>query len=510
MKNIFYSLIASTLFSFSLAHGQTNNQNSFVNQVDQDLTIKSVVLAPIVDNMGGIYSKPLSAAIEKDLNSDLQWSLLKYPENSNDYAQALKTSGADSVLAIQLTKGARGINGTITLYTGPEALPLLQETLTDYKGFDVAEVNNEFSKLFAKLKLKMPYKGMILSRRGQEVTLNLGSSYGLKSGMSVTVVQIVKLNRHPKLNFMVSNEKEVLGRIHLTKVDQNLSFGTITMEREVGVVAVGGKVIPEEFVKYTTPTVTADGKILPNNLAFGELPKEWTPETPPQFGKVSLLAGISSYEQNSDIVGGNSITAKNGFAPNIAVRGELWIDSNWFVGFGLRQSVFPVSNDLVTSQPSRLNMSLEQYSVIGGYNFLLSNDFFGPKMQVSAGFVSTKFNADNSTPTALTTMQYGGVLVGLAGQFPLSEQIPLDLGAKFDLWLNPSMSENNSSGSSSNTINSFGFFLDYRMKPRLNIKTELSFEYFKSDFSGTPTRLNPSSGISHKLTTVLCGVEYLF
>ncbi len=512
MRNIFYTFCIVLLFTTSLALAQTNSQNAFVNQVDQDLTVKSVTLAPVTDNVGGIYSRPLTESLKKVLNSDLQWSLLSFPENikSNDVSQALKYSGADSVLVAQLTKGTRGINGTLTLFSGKDALPLIQETLTDYKGFDVADVNAEFTKMFTQLKLKMPYKGMILSRRGQEVTLNLGSNYGLKSGMNVTVVQIVKLNRHPKLDFMVSSEKEVLGRVQLTKVDKNLSFGSVVMEREVGVVAVGGKVLPEEFVKYQNPAVSPDGKILPGNAAFGDSPKEWVPEPPPQFGKVSLLAGISSYEQNTDIIGANSVTAKNGFAPNIAVRGELWIDSNWFVGFGLRQSIFAVSNDLNSSSPSRLNMSLEQYSVNGGYNFLLSNDFFGPRMQINAGFVSTRFTVDNSNPISLVSMQYGGMLLGLAGQFPISDTMPLDLGANFNLWLNPSLDENSSSGSSSNSVNTFGFFIDYRMKQRLNIKTELNFEYYKSDFSGTATRPNPATGTSHKLTTIMCGIEYMF
>ena len=248
--------------------------------MDQDLTVKSVTLAPVTDNVGGIYSRPLTESLKKALNSDLQWSLLNFPENikSNNLSQALKYSGADSVLVAQLTKGTRGINGTLTLFSGKDALPLIQETLTDYKGFDVADVNAEFTKMFTQLKLKMPYKGMILSRRGQEVTLNLGSNYGLKSGMNVTVVQIVKLNRHPKLDFMVSNEKEVLGRVQLTKVDKNLSFGSVVMEREVGVVAVGGKVLPEEFVKYQNPSVSPDGKILdpksPSPRGLDDLPVE--------------------------------------------------------------------------------------------------------------------------------------------------------------------------------------------------------------------------------------------
>jgi hypothetical protein len=510
--------------------GKTNNQNVFVSPVDQDLTLKTLLLLPVTDNVDEIYSKPVEEELRAAINADLQWSLAAntpageamlaktkantLDENPKQVSQMLKTSGADGLLVAHMTKGPAGINGTLTLFLGREGLPLLQETLVNYKGFDIVDVRNEFRKLFVQLKSRLPYRGLILSRRGQQVTLNLGSSYGLKPETNVTVVQIIKVNRHPKLHFMVSTEKEVLGRVQLAKVDEHLSFGSIIFEREPGVVAVGGKILPEEFVKYPTPVTTPDGKILQNlaerkdkDVAFGDSPKEWVPEAPPQYGKFAILAGISTYEQNSTLIGGPSISGNNYLAPSIAARGELWLNPNWFVGFNLRQSVFSVSNTY--SSPNKLNMSFGQYGVNAGYNLLLSNDFFGPKLQISGGFADSKFKVDDSTPTAFSSMDYSGFLIGLAGQFPLSDEIPMDVGANFNYWVTAGLSENTSSGSSSNTVNSFGFYLDYRLRPKFNVKAEVDFDYYNSNFSGTPTRPNPASGTSHKFNTFLVGIEYL-
>lgn len=526
MKHILGTAIGILFFSWN-AFSQTNYQNAFVGAADQDLTIKTVTVAPVTDNVGGIYAKPLDEELRNALNADLQWSLQKYPadlkiktesldDNPEDVQKIMAASGADAVLSARLTKGTRGINGALTLFVGREGWPLLQENLVDYKGFETADVRAQFKRMFAQLKAKMPFKGIILSRRGQEVTLNLGGSYGLKPNMSVSIIQIVKINRHPKLHFMIGTEKEVLGRVVLTKVDSNLSFGSVVFERDPGVVTVGSKVLPQEFVKYPSPIVTPDGKILQDlngrqdkEIAFGDSPQEWLPEAPPQFGKIDLLAGFSNYEQSSDLSTG-SVSGKNGFAPNILVRGELWLNPNWFVGLNLRQSVFSISNGLSGSSPGHLNMAMEQYGAGAGYNFLLSNDFFGPKMQIYGGFETTKFTVDNSTPLAFTNMEYSGFLLGLSGQFPVSNEVPLDLGATFNMWFNPNVSEGSSSGSDSNSVNTFGFFADYRLRQRLKIRGELSFEYYKSDFSGTGSRPNPASGTSHKLTSFLAGIEYLF
>ncbi len=521
------------LVQFSFAQNKASSapltsQNLFVTPIDQDLRIKTISLLPVVDNVGGIYAKPIEEELNQLITSDSQWSLNKFTsakkinintlsDNPNDVAPLFKESGSDALLVASLTKGTRGINGSLSLYAGHEGLLFLQENLTDFKGFDIAEVRLEFKRLYTQLKAKMPFKGMILSRRGQQVTLNLGKNYGLKPNMNITVIQIVKINRHPKLNFMVSSEKEILGRVQLTQVDTNLSFGSVVYEREPGVITVGSKIIPEEYVKYATPVLTPDGKVLTalgnrsdKDLAFGENPTEWKPEPPPQFGKVGILAGVSSYEQNSDLKSAGSVTGKNGLAPNIAVNGEIWLNSNWYIGFHLRQSIFSVSNDLNGSAPSRLNMSLGQYGVSGGYNFLLNDDFFGPKLQVSTGFDNSKFSVDSSTPLALTTASYSGFILGLAGQFPLSNELPLDLGAKYNFWISPTLSEDSSSGSSSNSVSSFSFFVDYRLRPRFKIKTELDFEYYHSSFSGNATRPNPAASTSHKLTTLLLGLEYLF
>lgn len=529
MKSFFLSLffVGSSIISIShLSWAQTNAQNAYVSAVDQDLAIKSIVLVPTTDNVGGIYAHPIEEELRQILNEDKQWSLSNFPQGLNiksevlderpdDVQKILKTAKSEAALTSKIIRGPRGISITLTLFVGREGLPLLQESLNDFKGFETAEIKNEVRRLFENIKYRMPFRANILSRRGQQVTLNLGSAYGLKPESHVSIVQVIKINRHPKLKFLVSTEKEVLGRVKLFKVEPYLSFGYVEMEKDPGVISVGSKVMPDEFVKYSVPVTTPSGKILHDittrpdkDVAFGENPEEWTPTMPPQFGKVQLLAGFSSYTQNASL-STESITGDATFAPNIMVRGEMWLNPQWYLGFQLRQSVFSIDNKLSGSNPGKLNMAFGQYGLNIGYNLLLSENFFGPKLQVSAGYLNTNFTIDDSSRTAFTTMKYGGLLFSLGGEFPLSDEIPVELGAKFDFYMNPALSENKSSGSSSsNQINSFSFFVDYKMKPRFKIRGELMLENYNSNFSGTGQRTATST--SHKMTTLMGGVEYLF
>ncbi len=522
--------VASCIISSnSTAQAQTNAQNIYVSTVDQDLAIKSIVLVPTTDNVGGIYARPVEEELRQLLNDDKQWSLTTFPkgpqamaedlqENSEAAKALLQRTQSEAALTSRVVRGPRGISITLTLFVGRDGLPLLQESLTDYKGFETAEIRNEARRLFESIKYRMPFRATILSRRGQQVTLNLGSTYGLKPESRVSVVQIIKINRHPKLKFMVSTEKEVLGRVKLFKVEPYLSFGHIEMEKDPGVITIGSKVMPDEFVKYATPVTTPSGKILQDvstrpdkEVAFGEDPQEWVPTMPPQFGKVELMAGFGNYTQNTTLATAGSLSGSNTLAPNILLRGELWLNPEWSIGVQLRQSVFSIDNEQAGSSPSSLSMALGQYGVNVGYNFLLTNDFFGPKLQLGAGYMTTKFSVDDSTPTTFTSMDYSGLLLSLAGQFPLSEEIPIEVGAKFDFYLNPSVSESKESGASSDSkINSFSFFVDYKLKTRFKVRGELMLENYSSDFSGVGERPDPATSTGHKMTTLFGGVQYLF
>ncbi len=513
----------------SSAGAQGNIKNVYVSDVDQDLAIKSIGLLPVTDNVGSIYAKPIEEELRKTLNNDKQWSLSEIPrdispnvdlleEKPAEVKRILQSAKSEALLQCGLVKGPRGISVNMTLYVGREGFPFLQESLVEYKGFEINDVKNQVTRMFENLRSRMPFRGNILSRRGQEVTLNLGSDYGLKADSRVSVVQVLKVNRHPKLKILISTEKEVLGRVKLFKVEPYMSFGYVELEKEPGLISVGAKVVPDEFVKYALPVVTPSGKVLQDitlrpdkALAFGEDPKEWSADSIPQYGKVEFMGGLMTYNQNAKLTTAGSVSGKNSMAPVISVRGELWLNPAVFMSLGLSKSIFKIDNGLSGSSPGSLSVSSSQYQVGIGYNFLLTEQFFGPKLQVSGSYVSTDFSVDDSSPMAFTKMTYGGVLLGLAGQFPISSELPVDLGAKLDLYLSPTLNENSKSGASStNKINSFSFFLDYRLRTRFKIRGELKFDAYNSEFTGTGDRTDPATSIDHQLTTLLAGVQYLF
>ncbi|MBS1969175.1 MAG: hypothetical protein JSU04_02660 [Bdellovibrionales bacterium] len=510
---------------FSLQTRAQSN-SAFVSAADQDLTIKTVTAVPFTDNIKGIYANPLYKKFQELLTNDKSWSYEALPdktvtpldldENPNAVKGFLNSAKAQGLFSFRITKGPKGLNGKMYFFVGSSGMPLLQEELSDYQGFEIADLEKQVQRMYEKIKSRLPYRGMILSRRGQEVTINLGFKNGLKNNDEISVIQILKVNRHPKLKFMISTEKEILGKIKVYKTDEYLSFAYVTYEKEPGTVQPTAKLLPQEFIQYAEPVVQ-NGQVIPGlenrkdrDLSYGDNPREWLPQQAPQYGRIAILAGLGNYSISTNLSSG-SIDASTPMAPEIAVKGELWISSEWNILYNIRQSVFSVSNPLAGSTPGKLNMSLSSYGVMGAYNFLMSEDFFGPKIQLSAGYATYNSHSDQSTPLAFTNMNYGGLVFGLLGQFPLTTEVPMDLGAQFNMFMSPSMSESTASGDSSkSSINQFGFFGVYHLKSRFKIRGEINFEYYSSDFSGAGSGTHTSTNTTQKMTSIMGGIEYLF
>ncbi len=514
-------------FPFSLTFAQST---ILKNSVDSSISIKTVIVSPIFDNVSQIYAKPLTSQLRNIVAEDHQWDLRSWPEaikNSpedfEDHPEsvraALKKASADAMISTRLTKGPRGISIRMNLFLARDGLLLSQENLTDYAGFEITDLRNQLITQYGKLKAKLPYSGVILSRKGQQITVNMGAQQGVRENSEVSVIQVIKLDRHPRFKFVVTSEKEIIGRIHIDKVEEDLSFGTLILERTENVVQPGMKLIPINFVAYPGAIKGGDGKAVnqmnqrpDSQLSLGDHPREWVPQNAPTLGKVGLMIGLGSYALSNTLSTVGAVESAANIAPSIHVNGELWLTTNWFVDFGLKQYVFSVDNSYPGSRPSRLSVSTMSSSVNVGYNFLMADQFFGPKFQLSGGFMKVSSVIDSSSPTAFTSMNFGGMSLGFGGSFPVSQETPVILGAKMLYFLTNTFNESpvTSGDSSAGKITTFSFYGTYQMSEHINIKSELMYDLYSATFSGPGTRPNTASSASHTLTTLAGGIEYLF
>ncbi len=516
-----------TLGFFQLSQAQST---IFKSALDQDLSFKTIVLAEPEDNVKGIYSKPLQEHLQSLVGKYKQWEMVtsnekqilsidEFEDNAAAAKNFIKKTRGDSLLGLKITKGPNGLTMKLDLFLGSDGLLLVQKTITDFTAYEISDLRTKLTRLFTDLTEKIPYQGTILSRKNNLVTINVGTNQNFKDGDEFNIVQIIKINRHPKFNFIVSTEKEILGKIKITKSEETLSFASLVLELNENLVQKGMKLNFISFVNYNELAKTEDGKILndisnrPDSaVAFGQNPKAWRGENPPSFGKIGLLFGLAQYTATNTLNTVGGISAYQPLAANIAINGELWLNPRWFLDMKLKQYVFSVSNPYPASTPEKLNVSSSLAGLSAGYNFLLTEDFFGPKIKTIIGYSNFRSVIDDSAPTALTSLNFSGLSLGLSGSLPLSSDSPVSIGGQFNYYLSSSMSESpvSSGGSGKATISNFNVFLEYLYSNNVNFLGQVNYDLYNASFSGAGTRPDTATSLSHQITTLAVGAEYLF
>ncbi len=495
-------------------------QNTILkSSVDDSLSIHSVAVAPAIDNMSGIYARPLSTQLVQLVEEDRRWAVKTWPqdlkivpekieENANEAKAVMKKLGVDALLTTRISKGPMGIAIYMNLFTASEGFVLAQETLKDYTGFEISDLQKQQQILWQNLINKIPYVGVIMSRKGQMVTINAGSRQGLLDGKDLSVVQILKINRHPKFHFIISTEKEIIGRVHLDKVDDSISFASVTLERSAQVIQPGMKLIPIDFVEYKPTVKTGDGALITDindradkTVAVGNSDgQEWRPQQKASLGSIAMLVGLGTYNISNTLNSVGGVNGSNSFTPSAHVHGELWLTTDWFLDGGLRQYISSVPNNYSGSKPDKINVSTTETKLLVGHNFLLNEDFWGPRFQVLGGYSKISAAVDNSSPSAYTSISVGGFAVGLGGSFPLEETSPISLGARLLYFYSPSIDETpmTSGSSSSAKWTSFAAFGTYKWTSRMN-----QFSVAPQSIGTLPWQRSGCSAFSSKCTSAM-------
>lgn len=525
---VFASVWVFVAIQVQIAQAQitTVGQNQYKSPADDLLSVDRITVSPFFDNADGIYARPLEEHLTKLVSGNHRFNFIRSsslaqptaPEEFERNTSAVMTYGnsqkVDSFFSARISKLPSGTNILLDFFLVKDGTLLVQGELKNLKNDSIDFLKGQMDMLAGQILARLPYSGRVMSREGLRVTVNLGSKDGLKKGDELTVVQIVKLNRHPKFNFLISSDKEVIGKIRLLKVEPTLSFAAVTMEKEKGVVERGTKIDALGEVRYQDIDVGLgrEGDITDradSHVAFGDNPREWRPLESPVFGRVQAKLGLLRFNQNMDVTGVGTLRASNQFAPIVDLDGEVWLTPEWTVHAGTKQALVPVKNPRTHGDSSQ---SLSAYELLFGYRFR-----FGPTGPASyvepyLGYFRHKLFTDNSQPEAFTTMDYTGFKLGVMGEFPVTEDLIWTVGGRLSMALNPSLSESpvSSGRSSKNTINQFQVYGSKAISSRVRLVGAIDFEQYSTNFSGAGTRAESATTSSLRYMAFTFGGNYSF
>ncbi len=503
---------------------QAQDKSIYKSDIDSQITIRKVTLLPVFDNLRGIYSRPVETYLIDFLNKGHRWEYaeanltgpIMTPDELSDDPNLVKNISssvtADAFIATSIIKGPSGVAIKMDMYLRNDSKLIAQESITGLQTFDVESIKRQSETMFKKIIKKLPYDGLIMSRQGTRVTVNLGRVDGVQQDQILSVVQIIRLVRHPKFNFLISTEKEVIGKVKLLKVDDTLSFGRIITEKEVGAIEVNAKIANLDDVVYTntetlsdqTDTAEAYAQRPEGQVSFGTNPSAWLPKRKPTFGMAGASLGIGQYKES--VAASSSLDAASPFYPLASIEGELWLTPVWSMHAAIKQGIITTDNPVSGGEPKELSHSMSAQEFLFGYNFRLSEVITGPKVELLAGYSSYHLYVDSSNPSGLTTKTYSGPKFGVMGSYPLPNASPWSVGAYLNFMFQAKLKETpSSSGTADNSVNSFGLFGDKALSINLKARFAINFELYSSDFGAGST-----TSASQKHTTGTAGLYYMF
>lgn len=504
---------------------------AYRSESDDLMSLERVSVLPFTDNLQGIYSRPLEAHFISLINGMHRWDyvpanssgpilspeeLENAPEKAKELSQGL---GADGFFSGRISKGPNGVSIHLSLFLSKDGKLISQAILKDYKQFNLNDLKEQMQRLLSEIVTRLPYSARVLSRDGNRVTVNLGSKDGLQPNQLLSVIQIIQLQRHPKFNFLVKTEKEVLGRIKVLKIDETLSFGVVVTEKERNAIQKNAKIGSLDYVAYGSAQDLSPGpedalsQRQDSAIAFGKDARPWQPQSPPSFGQVGGRFGISRFNRSTNLEGVGALEGSSSIAPHVQLEGELWITPELTFAARLKQGVIPISNPRDGSSPSELGQSLSYYEASVGYRVRLGPYIWSAHVEPFLGYFSHKLFVDDANPDAFTTMQYSGVKVGVRGSTPIGgDRGVYGVGGEFSMAFRPGLKETpvTTGASSENNVTQFGIFGFKKLGERLKAIGSLDFEMYSSTFSGAGSGTETGTSASQRFVTVSGGVVYMF
>ncbi len=528
-------------FSASKTNAQEKaDKSTYQSETDDLLSIEKVSVLPFTDNLQGIYARPLEAHFSQAVDKMHRWDfvpatnsgmILSPEELEAAPAKALQVAqglGADAFFAARVTKGPNGVIIHLSLFLSKDGKLLSQAILKDYKQFNLNDLKEQMDRLLSEIVSRIPYSGRVLSREANRVTVNLGSRDGIQKNQMLSVIQLIKANRHPKFNFLVRTEKEIFGKIKVLKVDETLSFGVVVTEKERGAIQKGGKIGPLDFVTYSgSESLSIEPSAedaLQNrddaNIAFGKDARAWQPQRPATFGQIGARIGLAQVKQATQVSGVGGLEATNPASPSVTLDGELWITPEWTFSARIRQGLLTVNNPREgSSTPKELNQTFTDYEASIGYRLRFGPYGSSPYAEPQIGFLNHTFTTEDTKLSTFMSQKFTGFKLGVSGMAPLTPQADYGVGGEFTLVFNGHVKEKpKSSGSDSDTqIVKFGLIGFKKLGERLKAQVHLDFEMYSASFSGAGTREDVSGSFtgtatssSQRFTTLSAGLYYMF
>lgn len=394
-------------------------------------SMRRCTLLPITDSVGGAIGFKVFEEIEAELkksnwctyvsNSGLISLFSKYRENLPQY---LKTKEVLSTVANKLKVGSLIGVAIKSELTGVEIeINIRGENGEDLYFFETTNLNDDnvdsisnviqnWLEMYAKM---IPYDAKINGILGEQITLDVGKGYPIHEGQEFVIKRLLKTKKHPLLKKIVDWDVEIIGTGKIFNISDNQALG------QVRTYSTDKKLTLGDWVRLTP--------IKEDELNQTDLRENKIDESPGTLGVLSVALFGSSSTANTDTPTGAK--AMSGNLLGFDFKGEAWITRQYFAALEIEKSLGSLKKSSGTTQKSKVNANNSAFKLTGGYKYLPIGFFYGPQVDIYAGYVSHSIDFDLSAADGLGKNTISGFAFGSAVNIPLNREYRFFAQAEF-------------------------------------------------------------------------------
>lgn len=277
----------------------------------------------------------------------------------------------------------------------------------EIKDGDVDSIIIALKKWLDLYEVNIPYDGRVLGVLGDQITFTIPGNKKYGIGQEFTIRKYINKSEHKLLKTIVEWESVVTAKGKVFSVSKKQALGIVKVYTDNKKVAVGDWVRLE---KFTDARIIDDKKYDEiNTNQFGKL------------GTISISMNLSSGSVGTSPPGGSVKVA--GLNYGLGVAGEAWITRNYFVSGEFARSVGNYKKSSGSPDLETASVTNGVMKIGGGYKYLPMGFFYGPQIDLVAGYAKYTYNIESSEADGFGENSISGMYLGVGGSMPLQKDI---------------------------------------------------------------------------------------
>ena len=452
--------------------------------VSAHLNMRKCLLLPILHQGNNEWAYDIFKSVENYLKKS-DWCF--YQSNSeilniiNDFKNTLNSdlkkkevlelvaqkTGSGSLIRIDIENLVSGINLNLDIIgsSGDDIYFRNQKEISNKNIADIVQPIQQWLSIYAK---RIPYDAHVTGILEEQLTIDIGSNNGLRSGHKFTINRLIDKKKHPLLNEIVDWDTRQVAEGKILYTTEMLSHGRATHYKGDSNIQVG------DWVSMVRKKQ--------DHQSFEQTDDEWGTLG---YFQVSFTTGPGFVTINPTGWEANQIA---GTQMGGKLKLELWATRHIFSSLTFQKNLGNYQNKSGDIHDSSLEDS--HMAWILGYKHLPLGIFYGPQVNAYLGYEINSYHFNASDRNGPGDGRFSGFLFGIQGNTPLTQNIRM--AVDFGLIYRPSFEEEipNYGKYDSTSHNFISFEISYTFAHNLTLHTAVGTTTSEASFISPPRKLN--------------------